>query len=71
MTVPRPSGVARRARALLSQRFTSTCRMAVAATAIRTALHLLPNAMPRINSISMDATVGAFAISKLKGTQLL
>ncbi len=33
-----------------------------AATAIRTALHLLPESMPRIDSISMDATVACFAL---------
>ena len=36
--------------------------LAFAATAIRTALHLLPDSMPRINSISIDATVAAFAL---------
>ena len=36
--------------------------LAFAATAIRTALHLLPESMPRIDSISMDATVAAFAL---------
>src|SRR5881394_3598822 len=33
-----------------------------AAVAIRTALHLLPESMPRIASISIDATVAAFAL---------
>jgi predicted permease len=33
-----------------------------AAVAIRTALHLLPESMPRIGSISMDTTVAAFAL---------
>ena len=36
--------------------------LAFAATAIRTALHLLPESMPRIDSISMDATVVTFAL---------
>jgi predicted permease len=36
--------------------------LAFAASAIRTALHLLPESMPRINSISIDATVAAFAL---------
>src|ERR1019366_2991063 len=35
--------------------------MAFAAIAIRTALHLLPESMPRVDSISIDATVAAFA----------
>jgi putative ABC transport system permease protein len=34
--------------------------LAFATTAIRTALHLLPDSMPRIDSISMDSTVVAF-----------
>ena len=33
-----------------------------AAVAIRTALHLLPESMPRIDSISIDAAVAAFAL---------
>jgi len=33
-----------------------------AAAAIRTALHLLPESMPRVDSISMDASVVAFAL---------
>jgi predicted permease len=33
-----------------------------AATAIRAALHLLPESMPRIDSIAMDATVVTFAL---------
>ncbi len=33
-----------------------------AAIAIRTALHLLPDSMPRVDSISIDATVAAFAL---------
>jgi putative ABC transport system permease protein len=36
--------------------------LAFAATAIRTALHLLPESMPRIDSISMDAAVAGFAL---------
>ena len=36
--------------------------LAFAATAIRTALRLLPESMPRIDSISMDATVATFAL---------
>ena len=36
--------------------------LAFAATAIRSALRLLPESMPRIDSISMDATVAAFAL---------
>ncbi|HEY4903619.1 MAG TPA: ABC transporter permease [Candidatus Sulfotelmatobacter sp.] len=37
--------------------------LAFAAAAIRTALHLLPESMPRIDSISMDATVAVFALA--------
>jgi hypothetical protein len=36
--------------------------LAFAATAIRTALRLLPESMPRIDSISVDATVAGFAL---------
>jgi predicted permease len=36
--------------------------LACAAIAIRTALHLLPESMPRIDSISMDSTVSIFAL---------
>ena len=36
--------------------------LAFAATAIRTALHLLPESMPRINEISMDPTVITFGL---------
>ncbi|HXM21668.1 MAG TPA: ABC transporter permease [Terriglobales bacterium] len=36
--------------------------LAFAATAIRTALHLLPESMPRVDSISMDASVVTFAL---------
>jgi predicted permease len=35
--------------------------LAFAAIVIRTALHLLPESMPRVDSISMDATVAMFA----------
>jgi len=37
--------------------------LAFAALAIRTALHLLPDSMPRIDSISIDAGVAAFAFA--------
>jgi len=36
--------------------------LAFAAIAIQTALHLLPDSMPRVDSISMDATVAGFAL---------
>lgn len=36
--------------------------LALAATAIRTALHLLPESMPRIDSIYMDSAVVSFAL---------
>lgn len=36
--------------------------LAFAAVVVRTALHLLPDSMPRIDSISIDATVAAFAL---------
>jgi putative ABC transport system permease protein len=36
--------------------------LAFAATAIRTALHLLPESMPRIDSISLNANVACFAL---------
>jgi putative ABC transport system permease protein len=36
--------------------------LAIAAIAIRTTLHLLPESMPRIDSISIDGTVAAFAV---------
>ncbi len=36
--------------------------LAFAATAIRVALHLLPESMPRVDSVSMDAAVVAFAL---------
>lgn len=42
-----------------------------AAIAIRTALHLLPESMPRVDSISMDAGVVAFALLVSIGTGAL
>src|SRR5438132_1174121 len=36
--------------------------LAFAATTIRTAVHLLPDSMPRINSVSMNPMVAAFAV---------
>lgn len=36
--------------------------LAFAAVAVRIALHLLPESMPRVDSISIDATVTAFAL---------
>lgn len=36
--------------------------LAFSAIAIRTALHLLPEAMPRVDSISIDGTVSSFAL---------
>jgi putative ABC transport system permease protein len=36
--------------------------LAFAATAIRAALHLLPDSMPRVESISINVTVAAFAL---------
>jgi predicted permease len=44
---------------------------AFAALAIRTALHLLPESMPRIDSISMDATVATFALLLALATGVL
>jgi predicted permease len=44
---------------------------AFAALAIRTALHLLPESMPRIDSISMDATVAIFALLLALATGVL
>jgi predicted permease len=43
--------------------------LAFAAVAIRTALHLLPDSMPRVDSISIDAGVAlfAFAVALLSG----
>ena len=45
--------------------------LAFAATAIRTTLHLLPESMPRIDSISMNATVGLFALALALATGVL
>jgi predicted permease len=42
-----------------------------AAAAIRTALHLLPESMPRVDSISMDATVASFALALALATGAL
>lgn len=36
--------------------------LAFAATVIQTALHLLPDSMPRVDSISLDASVAGFAL---------
>ncbi len=36
--------------------------LAFAAAAVRTALHLLPESMPRVDSISVDSTVALFAL---------
>ena len=36
--------------------------LAFAALAVRTALHLLPESMPRVDAISIDVTVAAFAL---------
>ena len=45
--------------------------LAFAATLIRTALHLLPDSMPRVNSISMDGRVIAFALLLALATGIL
>jgi putative ABC transport system permease protein len=45
--------------------------LAFAAIAIRTALHLLPESMPRVDSISIDATVAAFALLLALATGVL
>ncbi len=45
--------------------------LAFAAIAIRTTLHLLPESMPRVDSISIDSTVAAFALSLALGTGVL
>ena len=45
--------------------------IAFAALAIRAGVHLLPESMPRIDSISMDATVGTFALLLALGTGVL
>ncbi len=60
----RPSVIIREAvcEGLLLSLTGSVLGLAFAATAIRTALHLLPESMPRIDSISMDATVVTFAL---------
>ena len=45
--------------------------LAFAATLIRTALHLLPDSMPRVNSIAMDGMVVAFAFLLALATGIL
>jgi predicted permease len=45
--------------------------LALAAIAIRTTLHLLPESMPRIDSITIDAGVAAFALALSLGTGVL
>jgi predicted permease len=45
--------------------------LAFAAIAIRTTLHLLPESMPRVDSISIDATVAAFALLLALATGVL
>jgi predicted permease len=45
--------------------------LGLAATAIHTALHLLPDSMPRINSISIDGTVVGFALTVALATGAL
>src|SRR5947209_5444599 len=45
--------------------------LAFAAAAIRTALHLLPESMPRIDSISLDGTVAAFDLLLALGGGIL
>ena len=45
--------------------------LAFAAIAIRTSLHLLPDSMPLINSISLDGTVAAFALLLALATGVL
>ena len=45
--------------------------LAFAAIAIRTSLHLLPDSMPRIDSISVDGTVAAFALLLALATGVL
>lgn len=42
--------------------------LALAAIAIRITLHLLPDSMPRISSVSMDGTVAVFALLLALGT---
>ena len=60
----RPSAIIREAvlEGLLLSMAGGLLGLAFAATAIRTALHLLPESMPRIDSISMNPTVATFAI---------
>ena len=45
--------------------------LALAAVIIRTALHLLPDTMPRVSSIAMDAKVVLFALVLAVGTGIL
>ena len=45
--------------------------LALAAIIIRTALHLLPDTMPRVSSIAMDAKVILFALVLAAGTGIL
>jgi putative ABC transport system permease protein len=45
--------------------------LALAAIVIRTTLHLLPESMPRIDSITIDAGVAAFALALSLGTGVL
>ena len=45
--------------------------LALAATIIRTALHLLPDSMPRVSSIAMDAKVMSFALLVAVATGIL
>jgi putative ABC transport system permease protein len=45
--------------------------LALAATIIRTALHLLPDSMPRVSSIAMDAKVVIFALLVAVATGIL
>jgi putative ABC transport system permease protein len=42
--------------------FGAVVGLALAAAALRTSLYLLPDSMPRINSISIDTTVAGFAL---------
>ncbi len=45
--------------------------LALAATAIRTALHLLPESMPRVGSVSIDGSVVAFTMLVALATGIL
>jgi predicted permease len=45
--------------------------LALAATLIRTALHLLPDTMPRVSAIAIDAKVMAFALGLAVATGIL